>query len=101
MKFELMFSISRDWKRLILGGKGPHMPNETRESFFNPVSFVKSVNKESVENFWDKVCSETANSPETNKGFEDREGEVLFPMTVISVTCPFAHTTVTAGEYGR
>lgn len=76
------------------------MPNETRESFFKPVSFVKSVNKESMENFWDKLCSETANSPETKKGFEDREGEVLFPTTVMSVTCPFEQTTMTEGEYG-
>lgn len=88
MKFELILSSLRDCKWLIFGGKWFYKFNEIKESFFKFGSLVRLVNKEFMENFWDKVCLDIINFFEV-EGFGDWEGEVLFLVIVNLVICLF------------
>ena len=101
MKFELILNDSRRENLDIVVGKLPQIPNEIRESFCKFVSFVRTVNNESMENFSDKVFWETINLPFIKEVEESWVGEDLFPMTVISVTRPLEHVIVTEDEGGR
>lgn len=55
MKFELIFSTTRDRNRLIFGGNGPHNPKKTSVSLCKPESLVKTVKNESSENLVERV----------------------------------------------
>ena len=82
MKFELKLIILSELNRTIFDGILPPIPNEIKDSFFNLSSFVRTVNKESIEHFRASFCW----------------GVFLLPMMVNSVIWSLVQIIVTFGE---
>ncbi|GER32194.1 vacuolar sorting receptor [Striga asiatica] len=98
-KLALRLRSWRDLKRLILGGKGPHSPRETRDSFCRLESLVRTVKKESIENFLERGPPGTEKLAGERVGI--RDGEVRLPTMVSSVTWLSVQTMAREGVWGR
>lgn len=98
MKLELMFSTWSEFSWLIIGGSGPHKPNETRDNIFKLVRFVRVAKNESMEKLPERVWL-------GNGGFFREvaiwEGDRLFPVTANSVTRLPEQAITRNGDGGR